>query len=79
MERCDIAVLCRAAGIGLAAAVPLALKRAGLRAQEIDLFELNQAFAAQSLAVAHDLGIDAGRVNVLLWAILSAPPEPEWW
>jgi acetyl-CoA C-acetyltransferase len=61
-------------GIGPAAAVPLALKRAGLQIEDIDLFELNEAFAAQSLAVVRDLGISAERVNVSGGAIALGHP-----
>jgi acetyl-CoA C-acetyltransferase len=61
-------------GIGPAAAVPLALKRAGLHIQDVDLFELNEAFAAQSLAVVRDLGIDAERVNISGGAIALGHP-----
>ena len=61
-------------GIGPAAAVPLALKRAGLQMQDIDLFELNEAFAAQSLAVLRDLRIDMQRVNVSGGAIALGHP-----
>lgn len=61
-------------GIGPAAAVPLALKRAGLQIQNIDLFELNEAFAAQSLAVVRDLGIDTERVNISGGAIALGHP-----
>jgi acetyl-CoA C-acetyltransferase len=61
-------------GIGPAAAVPLALERAGLKADDIDLFELNEAFAAQSLAVVRDLGISADKVNVSGGAIALGHP-----
>ena len=61
-------------GIGPAAAVPLALKRAGLTVQDIDEFELNEAFAAQSLAVCRDLGVDPGRVNLSGGAIALGHP-----
>lgn len=61
-------------GIGPAAAVPLALKRAGLQTQDINLFEINEAFAAQSLAVVRDLGIDAARVNISGGAIALGHP-----
>lgn len=61
-------------GIGPAAAVPLALKRAGLQVGDIDLFELNEAFAAQSLAVVRDLGVDTARVNVSGGAIALGHP-----
>ncbi|MGA7156547.1 MAG: acetyl-CoA C-acetyltransferase [Acidobacteriaceae bacterium] len=61
-------------GIGPAAAVPLALQRAGLQMEDIDLFELNEAFAAQSLAVVRDLGIAAERVNLSGGAIALGHP-----
>src|SRR5580692_4189563 len=51
-------------GIGPITAIPKALKRAGLKLDEIELIELNEAFAAQSLAVIRTLGIDPERVNV---------------
>ena len=47
-------------GIGPITAVRKALERAGLQTSAIDLFELNEAFAAQSLAVVRELGIDPG-------------------
>ncbi|CAA7601632.1 Thiolase, C-terminal [Acididesulfobacillus acetoxydans] len=50
-------------GIGPIKAIPKVLKQVGLRLDEIDLFELNEAFAAQSLAVIKTLGIDPGKVN----------------
>jgi len=61
-------------GIGPAAAVPLALKRAGLQLADIDLFELNEAFAATSLAVMHDLGLQAESVNVSGGAVALGHP-----
>jgi acetyl-CoA C-acetyltransferase len=61
-------------GIGPIPAVRKALERAGLRADEIDLFELNEAFAAQSLAVVRELGLDAARVNVNGGAIALGHP-----
>ena len=51
-------------GLGPVPAVQRALGRAGLSIGDIDLFELNEAFAAQALAVSADLGLDASRVNV---------------
>jgi acetyl-CoA acyltransferase len=51
-------------GIGPVAAVPKALKRAGLTLDDIDLIELNEAFAAQAVAVIRELGMDLERVNV---------------
>jgi acetyl-CoA C-acetyltransferase len=53
----------RIMGIGPVPAVRKALKRAGLELADIDLFELNEAFAAQSLAVLRELDIDAERIN----------------
>ena len=50
-------------GIGPAFAIPKALKLAGLKLDQIDVFELNEAFAVQSLAVIKELGIDPARVN----------------
>ncbi len=50
-------------GIGPAYAVPAALQKAGLSLADIDLLELNEAFAAQSLAVMRELGLDGDRVN----------------
>ena len=51
-------------GIGPVPATQKALKRAGLRMQDIDLIELNEAFAAQSIACMRDLELDPGKVNV---------------
>ncbi|AFM05786.1 acetyl-CoA acetyltransferase [Bernardetia litoralis DSM 6794] len=53
----------RIMGIGPVAAVPKALKLAGLKLEDIDVIELNEAFAAQSLAVIRDLKIDESKVN----------------
>ena len=50
-------------GIGPKEAIPLCLKRAGLRLDELDWIELNEAFAAQSLAVINELGLDQSKVN----------------
>jgi acetyl-CoA acyltransferase len=61
-------------GIGPITAIPAALKRAGLRLDQIDLIELNEAFAAQSLAVIRTLGIDPERVNVNGGAIALGHP-----
>ena len=61
-------------GIGPVPATRKLLKRAGLRLSDIGLFELNEAFAAQSLACIHDLGIDPGRVNVNGGAIAIGHP-----
>jgi acetyl-CoA C-acetyltransferase len=61
-------------GIGPAKAVPIALERAGLRVSDVDLFELNEAFAAQSLAVVRDLEVDPARVNITGGAIALGHP-----
>ncbi|MDE3062517.1 MAG: acetyl-CoA C-acyltransferase [Acidobacteriota bacterium] len=61
-------------GMGPVFAVPLALKRAGLRLEDIDLIELNEAFAVQSLAVMRELGMDPARVNVNGGAIALGHP-----
>jgi len=61
-------------GIGPVPAVNKALDRAGLTASQIDLFELNEAFASQSLAVARDLKLDASRVNVRGGAVALGHP-----
>ena len=61
-------------GVGPSAAVPLALQRAGLGIGEINLFELNEAFAAQSLAVCRDLQIGEEKVNVFGGAIALGHP-----
>ena len=50
-------------GIGPVAAIPIALKKGGLKQDDIDLIELNEAFAAQSLAVIQELGLDPGKIN----------------
>lgn len=64
----------RIMGIGPVAAIPKALKIAGLRLDDIDLFELNEAFAAQSLAVVKELGIDRSKLNVNGGAIAVGHP-----
>ena len=61
-------------GIGPARAVPLALEKAGMTVADVDLFELNEAFAAQSLAVVHDLKADPAKVNVTGGAISLGHP-----
>ena len=61
-------------GIGPVPAVRKALAKAGLAAGDIDLFELNEAFAAQSLAVQRELGLDPTRVNVNGGAIALGHP-----
>ena len=61
-------------GIGPVAAVPKALKLAGLELSDIDLFELNEAFAAQALAVVRELGIPLEKLNVNGGAIALGHP-----
>jgi acetyl-CoA acyltransferase len=61
-------------GIGPVTAIPKALDRAGLKLEDIELIELNEAFAAQSLAVIRTLGLDPERVNVNGGAIALGHP-----
>ena len=61
-------------GIGPIAAIPKVLKLTGLNLSDIDVIELNEAFAAQSLAVVRELGIDETRVNVNGGAIALGHP-----
>jgi acetyl-CoA acyltransferase len=61
-------------GVGPVAAVPKALQRAGLKLDDIDLIELNEAFAAQAVAVIRELGMDLDRVNVNGGAIALGHP-----
>lgn len=61
-------------GIGPIAAVPKALKLAGMSLGDIDLIELNEAFAAQALAVIHELGFAEEKVNVNGGAIALGHP-----
>ena len=61
-------------GIGPVSAVRKALARAGLELGDVDLFELNEAFAAQSLAVLRDLDIDHERININGGAIALGHP-----
>jgi acetyl-CoA acyltransferase len=61
-------------GAGPIYAIPQALKQAGLKQDQIDLFELNEAFASQSLAVIRELGLDENRVNVNGGAIALGHP-----
>lgn len=64
----------RIMGIGPVAAVPKALERAGLKLKDIDLIELNEAFAAQSLAVIRELQMDPSLINVNGGAIALGHP-----
>ncbi len=61
-------------GMGPVPAVRMALDRAGLTADRVDLFELNEAFAAQSLAVVRELKVDSARVNIHGGAIALGHP-----
>jgi len=61
-------------GIGPVAAVPLALKYAGLELSDIGIFELNEAFASQSIQVIRELGLDEEKVNVNGGAIALGHP-----
>jgi 3-oxoadipyl-CoA thiolase len=64
----------RVMGIGPVPAVTKALARAGLSAEQVDLVELNEAFASQSVAVIRELGLDPDRVNVNGGAIALGHP-----
>ena len=61
-------------GIGPVAAVPKALQRAGMKLNDLDRIELNEAFAAQSLAVVRELDIDPAKLNVNGGAIAIGHP-----
>ena len=61
-------------GIGPIEAIPAALRYAGLQQSDIDWFELNEAFAAQSLAVMNTLGLDPSKVNPMGGAIALGHP-----
>jgi acetyl-CoA acyltransferase len=64
----------RIMGIGPVAAIPKALKIANMKLEDIDLIELNEAFAAQSLAVVKELGIDRKKLNINGGAIAVGHP-----
>ena len=61
-------------GMGPVHAIPKALKLAGMSLDQIDVIELNEAFAAQSLAVIRQLGLDPAKVNVNGGAIALGHP-----
>ena len=61
-------------GIGPKEAIPVACRAAGITQDQIDWFELNEAFAAQSLAVVQDLGLDPSKVNPMGGAIALGHP-----
>jgi acetyl-CoA acyltransferase len=64
----------RIMGIGPVEAIPLALKKAGMNQNDLDLIELNEAFASQSLAVIRTLDLDQDKVNVNGGAIALGHP-----
>ena len=64
----------RIMGVGPIHAVPKALDKAGLTAADIELYELNEAFASQSVAVLRELGLDPSKVNVHGGAIALGHP-----
>jgi len=61
-------------GIGPIAAIPKVLKKASMTMDDIDLVELNEAFAAQSLAVIRELNLDESKINVNGGAIALGHP-----
>ena len=61
-------------GIGPAPAIRKALEKAGLQMSDVKLFEINEAFAGQILAVAKELGIDQAKLNVNGGAIALGHP-----
>jgi acetyl-CoA acyltransferase len=61
-------------GIGPLVAIPKALKRAGLKLEDIDVIELNEAFGVQALAVIQEVGLDLEKVNVNGGAIALGHP-----
>ena len=64
----------RIMGIGPVAAIPKALKQAGMKQEDIELIELNEAFASQSLAVIRTLGLNSDIINVNGGAIALGHP-----
>jgi acetyl-CoA acyltransferase len=64
----------RIMGVGPVYAIPKALEKAGMNLDQIELIELNEAFASQSLAVMRKLGLDSDRVNVNGGAIALGHP-----
>ena len=64
----------RIMGIGPVAAIPKALKQAGMKQEDMELFELNEAFASQSLAVIRTLGLNPDIINVNGGAIALGHP-----
>ena len=75
LVNCAVAVVHpRIMGIGPIEAVPKVLKQAGMNLNQIDLFELNEAFASQALAVIRTLGLDQNKVNINGGAIALGHP-----
>ena len=70
----SVGVAPRIMGIGPAPATRAALKKAGMELSDIDIFELNEAFAAQSVAVARDLAIPEEKINIRGGAIALGHP-----
>jgi acetyl-CoA C-acetyltransferase len=70
----SVGVAPRIMGIGPAPATRAVLKKAGMSIKDIDLFELNEAFAAQSVAVARELGVPEEKINVRGGAIALGHP-----
>src|SRR5688572_19801308 len=64
----------RIMGIGPVAAIPKALKQAGMNLTQVDLIELNEAFASQALAVIREAGLDPDKVNINGGAIALGHP-----
>ncbi|MFD0939783.1 acetyl-CoA C-acyltransferase [Pedobacter boryungensis] len=64
----------RIMGVGPIEAIPKALKQAGMKQDDIDLIELNEAFASQSLAIIRTLGLDQSKINVNGGAIALGHP-----
>jgi len=64
----------RIMGIGPVAAIPKVLKQAGMQLSDIDLIELNEAFASQALAVIREAGLDPSKVNINGGAIALGHP-----
>ena len=64
----------RIMGIGPVAAIPKALKQANMNLADVDLIELNEAFASQALAVIREAGLDASKVNINGGAIALGHP-----
>ncbi len=62
-------------GIGPVYAIPKALKLAGISLDQVDVFELNEAFAAQSLSVIKEMGLDEKKINPNGGAIALGPPR----